>query len=68
MAYGIQNLVIFLSIEHGGGLELDESLEECCVREILEETGYVVKPLEKFLVMNEYYEEYKALCEYLKGK
>lgn len=48
----------------GGGLETDESLEECCVREIFEETGYVVKPLEKFLVMNEYYEEYKYVSYY----
>lgn len=30
-----------------GGLELGETLEECCIREVWEETGYVVKIKEK---------------------
>lgn len=38
----------------GGGLEQCETLEECCVRELLEETGYEVKPVEQFLKINEY--------------
>ncbi len=38
----------------GGGLEDGESLEECCIRELREETGYNVKPLKHFLVINEY--------------
>lgn len=45
----------------GGGLEKNETLEECCVREISEETGYLVKPIKEYLVMNEYYEE----CRYV---
>ena len=45
----------------GGGIEPNESLAECCVREIMEETGYLVEPVEEFLVMNEYYEE----CRYV---
>jgi ADP-ribose pyrophosphatase YjhB (NUDIX family) len=44
----------------GGGLEPGETLEECCVRELQEETGYVVNPCKDgaFLQLNEYYEEY----------
>ena len=38
----------------GGGLESGETLEECCVRELCEETGYIVKPLEHFITVNEY--------------
>ena len=38
----------------GGGLENGETLSECCAREVLEETGYLVEPIEEFLVMNEY--------------
>ena len=38
----------------GGGLEADETLEECCVRELREETGYDVKPVNPFIVINEY--------------
>ena len=38
----------------GGGVEQDETLEECCVRELQEEAGYTVKPLEHFLIINEY--------------
>ncbi|MBO5421099.1 MAG: NUDIX domain-containing protein [Clostridia bacterium] len=38
----------------GGGLEEGETLEECCAREIMEETGYAVKPLFQFLKINEY--------------
>ena len=45
----------------GGGLEKNETLAECCSREVLEETGYIVKPIEEFLVLNEYYEE----CRYI---
>ena len=38
----------------GGGLEEGETLSECCARELLEETGYQVKPLKQFLIINEY--------------
>ena len=48
----------------GGGLENNETLAQCCSREILEETGYLVDPKEKFLVMNEYYEEYKYVSHF----
>lgn len=48
----------------GGGLEDGETTEECCAREIREETGYIVKPVSHFLTMNEYYEEYKYVSYY----
>ena len=42
----------------GGGMEEGETFEDCCIREVEEETGYIVRPLEPFLRLNEYYEEY----------
>lgn len=48
----------------GGGAEKNETLAECCIREILEETGYLVKPIEEFLVLREYYEEYRYISHY----
>lgn len=48
----------------GGGLEENETLEECCVREVCEETGYIVKPVCRFLTMNEYYEDCKYVSHY----
>ena len=43
----------------GGGLEEGETFEECCIREVEEETGYIVKVLKPFLHIYEYYEEYR---------
>ena len=48
----------------GGGLEKGETAEECCIREVEEETGYIVRPLEQFLRLNEYYEEYCYISYY----
>lgn len=48
----------------GGGLEQNETLEECVEREVEEETGYIVKAKDCFLVINEYYEEYKYISYY----
>lgn len=49
----------------GGGLEEDDkSLEDCCVREMAEETGYVVVPKERCLTINEYYEEWLFISHY----
>lgn len=48
----------------GGGLEQNETLSGCCAREILEETGYLVEPLTEFLIINEYYEEYRYISHY----
>ncbi len=38
----------------GGGVEPGETLEECCIRELNEETGYTVNPLKQFVTVNEY--------------
>lgn len=48
----------------GGGLEGEETPEECCIREVQEETGYVVKPLRHFLTLKEYYEEFEYIGHY----
>lgn len=48
----------------GGGLEENESLEQCCVRELAEETGFVVNPLFPYLSINEYYEEWLYTSHY----
>lgn len=38
----------------GGGVESGETLEECCIRELKEESGCIVKPLKRFITVNEY--------------
>ena len=48
----------------GGGLEEGETPEACCVREVEEETGCVVRPVRHFLTLNEYYEEYRYISYY----
>ncbi len=49
----------------GGGLETGESGEECVVREVAEETGYIVKPTSGCaLEIDEYYEDFKWLNYY----
>ena len=52
----------------GGRREDDESFEECCIREIAEESGYKVNIVSPFAVINEYcfdtcYEAHYFLCE-----
>jgi len=44
----------------GGGQELNETLENCCIRELQEETGHIIEPCKEgaFLQLHEYYEEY----------
>jgi 8-oxo-dGTP diphosphatase len=39
----------------GGGLEEGETLEQCCVREVAEETGVRVKVLEPTCIIKEYF-------------
>ncbi len=48
----------------GGGLKDNETFKECCIREIEEETGYLVEPMSELLVINEFYEEYKYVNHY----
>ncbi len=42
----------------GGGLEDGESLRECCIRELAEETGVRVEPHTHYLTLEEYYHEF----------
>ena len=48
----------------GGGMEEGETPEICCIREVEEETGYIVNPLRQFLTLYEYYEEYRYISHY----
>ena len=48
----------------GGGLEPNETISECCVREVHEETGYLVTPLCHFLEIDEYYAEFRYVIHY----
>ena len=45
-------------------MEEGETPEECCVREIEEETGKIVRPLYQFLKINEYYEDWRYIDDY----
>ena len=54
----------------GGGIEKDESLKECCIRELCEETGVRVEPHTHYLTLEEYYHEFYFkshyfLCNYV---
>lgn len=48
----------------GGGLEGEESLEECCVREMQEETGYLVRTVACCLTLKEYYGDWCYISHY----
>ena len=51
----------------GGGLEADEDGKECVIRETAEETGFVIKPSECLLEIDEYYEDWKWVNRYFFG-
>lgn len=48
----------------GGGMEPGENPEQCCVRELAEETGCAVRPHDHFLTIYEYYEEWEFISRY----
>ena len=48
----------------GGGVEEGETLAECCVRELREETGCVVAPHIHYLTLEEFYHEYYFKSHY----
>ncbi|MBE6784047.1 MAG: NUDIX domain-containing protein [Ruminococcaceae bacterium] len=56
------NTGVFMS--PGGGLEENETLEECCIREIREESGIEAKPIRQFLRINEYCPECLYVSNY----
>ncbi len=51
----------------GGGLEEDEDEKQCVIRETAEETGFVIKPSECLLEIDEYYEDRKWVNRYFFG-
>jgi len=51
----------------GGGLEDGESWRECCIREVAEETGYVMEPSGCRLVIEEYYGDERFETRYYTG-
>jgi len=53
----------------GGGLEGNESEEDCVVREVYEEFGIVVKPVKKvYTYQNKHNIEYFYLSEWISGE
>lgn len=48
----------------GGGVEKGEAAWACCVREVAEETGYVVEPSACYLIVNELYGKIKFTSYY----
>ena len=56
------NTGVFMS--PGGGLESGETLEECCIRELTEESGIIVKPLKQIFRINEYCPECMYVSNY----
>ena len=52
----------------GGGLEDNEDERECCVREVAEETGFLIRPTECVLEIDEYYEDFKWVNRYFFGE
>ena len=52
----------------GGGIENSEDERECCIREVAEETGFLIRPTECVLEIDEYYEDFKWINRYFFGE
>ena len=52
----------------GGGLEADEDERDCCIREVAEETGFLIRPTACVLEIDEYYEDNKWVNRYFFGE
>ena len=48
----------------GGGVEEGETLAECCARELKEETGIIVKPIEEYLEIEELFLNWQHIQHY----
>ncbi len=48
----------------GGGVEAGESLAQCCVRELTEEAGYLVRPIARNVTFNEYFDDTLYISHY----
>ena len=51
----------------GGGLESGEDERECCIREVAEETGVLIRTSDCVLEIDEYYEDWKWVNRYFLG-
>ena len=51
----------------GGGLEDSEDERSCCIREVAEETGFLIQPSECQMQIDEYYEDWKWVNRYFFG-
>ena len=52
----------------GGGIEAGEDEQECCIREVAEETGFRIRPSDCVLEIDEYYEDFKWVNRYFFGE
>ncbi|MCF0109612.1 MAG: NUDIX domain-containing protein [Erysipelotrichaceae bacterium] len=52
----------------GGGKEDDESDKECCIREVLEETGMIVEVGECLVEINQYFDSFRHTNRYFVAK
>lgn len=48
----------------GGGIEEGESDKDCVIRELSEETGYLVEPIKRAFTIEEYYEDVRYVTYY----
>lgn len=48
----------------GGGVESDEALEQCCERELLEETGVICRALRQYLTIEELFSNWQHINHY----
>ncbi len=48
----------------GGGMEPGETREACCIRELAEETGCAVRPVEQFLTIREHCRDWRYITHY----
>ena len=51
----------------GGGMEDGENEKACCIREVAEETGFVIRPTDCVLEIDEYYQDFKWVNRYFFG-
>ena len=52
----------------GGGLEAGEEERQCCIREVAEETGFKIRPMDCVMEIDEYYEDFKWVNRYFFGE